>query len=677
MTALSEKVFILGIDGMDPLQTKKYLNMGLMPNLKEFLTRGAARKDLHMIGGHPTVTPPMWTTLGTGAYPTVHGITDFFGATEDLGKIVYNMDSRKCKAEHIWDVVIENGKKALVWHWVGCAWPPTSDSENLHVVDGTQPTGVNIGIGEVDSEKIIIASTITQEVVYKNRLATDLKTMCISTGMELENNENITSPDRQTTDDVIHGEEITTVAIKPAQTTHHNMCETPLDTVFSPIREAYGWTNIPPEGTKEMIILTSGGLVRRPCQIIKNEAGIYDTVLIYKSKKAAEPIAVLPKNVFVKDIVDDIIKEDKIIATTNRSMRVMELAEDGSTVRIWMSPAMDYSLNNLFHPKSIYQELLENVGYPQPNVMAAGFDGKLIRDCLIAGWEAMMEWNAASMNYLIDKYDYTLVASHFHNVDMIAHMLVADLKGTEKISHEIAQQLYQEMYEQTDRYIGKFLHLLDKGWSIMIVSDHGLVCPEYTQTHMYNGEYAVNAIYFKEWGYTVLKRDENGNELPEIDWSRTVAVTNRINHIYINLKGRNPHGIVDPKDKFELEERIMTDLYSYKDPVSGHRIVSVALRNKDAVLLGLGGPDSGDIVYFITDGYNGDHADCLSTCNGVCDTSCASVFMAAGAGIKQNVTTERTIRHVDVTATAAALLGIRMPHECEGAPVYQILVDSQ
>ena len=169
MEALSQKVLILGIDGMDPLQTKKYLKMGLMPNLQKFLDKGAAREDLHMIGGHPTVTPPMWTTLGTGVYPTVHGITDFFGATEDLGRIVYNMDSRRCKAEHIWDVVVESGQKALAWHWVGCAWPPTNESENLHVVDGTQPTGVNIGIAEVDSEKIVIASAITQTVVYKNR----------------------------------------------------------------------------------------------------------------------------------------------------------------------------------------------------------------------------------------------------------------------------------------------------------------------------------------------------------------------------------------------------------------------------------------------------------------------------------------------------------------------------
>ena len=41
MSAKTEKVFVLGIDGMDPVQTKKYLDAGLMPNLKKFLEKGA------------------------------------------------------------------------------------------------------------------------------------------------------------------------------------------------------------------------------------------------------------------------------------------------------------------------------------------------------------------------------------------------------------------------------------------------------------------------------------------------------------------------------------------------------------------------------------------------------------------------------------------------------------
>ena len=72
-----KKVLILGIDGMDPRLTKRYLEEGKMPNTAAFLARGAAQRELEMIGGQPTVTPPMWTTLATGASPRVHGITAY------------------------------------------------------------------------------------------------------------------------------------------------------------------------------------------------------------------------------------------------------------------------------------------------------------------------------------------------------------------------------------------------------------------------------------------------------------------------------------------------------------------------------------------------------------------------------------------------------------------------
>ena len=42
-------------------------------------------------------------------------------------------------------------------------------------------------------------------------------------------------------------------------------------------------------------------------------------------------------------------------------------------------------------------------------------------------------------------------------------------------------------------------------------------------------------------------------------------------------------------------------------------------------------------------------------------------------GLKVDFETERIIRQVDVVPTIATILGVRMPHQCEGAPIYQIL----
>ena len=147
----SNKILLLGVDGMDPRLTRKYVDEGIMPNVKKYIERGAQRHDLVMLGGHPTVTPPMWTTLATGAYANVHGITGFFRTGPESDEVDYNIDSRLCKAEQLWNVTAEAGLKTLVWHWPGSAWPPTSDNPNLMVVDGTTPGTVGHSTCTVDT----------------------------------------------------------------------------------------------------------------------------------------------------------------------------------------------------------------------------------------------------------------------------------------------------------------------------------------------------------------------------------------------------------------------------------------------------------------------------------------------------------------------------------------------
>lgn len=102
-------------------------------------------------------------------------------------------------------------------------------------------------------------------------------------------------------------------------------------------------------------------------------------------------------------------------------------------------------------------------------------------------------------------------------------------------------------------------------------------------------------------------------------------------------------------------------------------MVSLALRNRDAAVLGLGGPECGDFIYFTAEGYNYDHADGLSTTYGLYDTSLSPIFIGAGPGFKEGYRTKMMIRQVDVAPTMAVIGGVRMPRECEGAPMYSLL----
>lgn len=670
----TKKVFIMGIDGMDPKITQQYIDEGLMPNLVKFLERGSARENLAMIGGQPTVTPPMWTTLATGASPYVHSVHSFSRAGDYIGLAGYNFDSRNCLAEQLWNVTAEAGIKTLVWHWPGSAWPPSSDNPNLCVIDGTQPEGVNCGNSVVEEEKVMIADEKTPDVLFRAKAATDSNVPCFISGMEFEDNE---MEDALAT--LCGGQERMAVPMLE-QGDAETLSKLPMDVIYSPIKPAQGWADTPADA-KECTIIHSKGLIHRPCLILKNEEGIYDTMKIFKNKKETEPIATLKTNEYVKNVIDDAIveKTDERIQV-NRNMRILEMAEDGSHIRMWISAAMDFHNDTLWYPKSLLPEIVKNVGYPQPCSVAGGQDLQLVEDCMRATWDAAGEWTSDSIHYLIKEHGFQMVFSHFHNIDLQGHMIVQFLKrGNSSLDAETIQNLFREVYKQTDRYIGSYLDLLDDDWTIMIVSDHGQTCPEYHMSQLLCGDDNFNAKEMVDWGFTVLKKDENGNDLPEIDWSKTKAVMWRMGEVWINLKGREVHdgieGIVDPADKWQLEEEIMTKILETKSPMTGMRVAQLAMRNKDAVLLGMGGPKCGDIVFLAAEGYTMDHADSISTVEGACGTSCMSIFAAAGPGIKENFKTSRVVHHVDVTPTIATLFDIRMPNECEGAPIYQILTN--
>ena len=87
--AISNKIIVVGIDGMDPCLTKKYMARGVMPNVEKLMQHGSYREDLVLMGAQPTITPPCWTTLSTGAYPATHGITCFKKQGNDIADLVY------------------------------------------------------------------------------------------------------------------------------------------------------------------------------------------------------------------------------------------------------------------------------------------------------------------------------------------------------------------------------------------------------------------------------------------------------------------------------------------------------------------------------------------------------------------------------------------------------------
>ena len=663
---VNNKILIIGVDGMDPRATEHYLAEGKMPNVQKLLEQGAANEHLEMIGGHPTGTPPMWTTLATGCYANVHGITDFT-LQSDKGPeyTCYGFDSRRCRAEQLWNVFAEEGMKTLVFHWPGSSWPPTSDSPNLHVIDGTEPIGVGFGTSMVGHEFFAVADKNIADLTFKRPGEAQGVAPCAISDVDLGEND---------AKEAMGGQDAKHIILENREGTEGYIQYTNIPNSLSPLKEAANWVNAP-EGALEFTILMSGGLLRRPALLLKNENGVYDRVAVYTSKKAEEPIVILPRGEMVGNIMDiDYRGSEKIEVV--KSMRVVEIAEDGSRVRMYISDSYDIYDDSIFHPKSLHDDIVKNVGYPQNISMMVPEDGRGqdLFDCMLPLWDRYCAWMADTLHYLIEKEKYDVIFSHNHNVDAQMHTIARNMKhrNFSQYSAEEAQQYMEEIYKQTDRYVGRFLHYIDEGWTVFLVSDHALVCPEYERPQICEGSGVHAGGIMRDLGFTVMIKDENGNDTHEIDWSKTKAINSRNNNIYLNLKAKYDHGIISPEEQYEVEEEIMTALYSVKHPISGKRVIGLALRNKDAIILGYGGDQCGDIIIWTAEGYNDDHFDAITTTYGLNYTSLMPILIAAGKGINPGLT-KRVIRQVDFAPTVAVIGGVRMPRECEGAPIYQIL----
>jgi predicted AlkP superfamily phosphohydrolase/phosphomutase len=160
----------------------------------------------------------------------------------------------------------------------------------------------------------------------------------------------------------------------------------------------------------------------------------------------------------------------------------------------------------------------------------------------------------------------------------------------------------RQVYMNEDRMLGEVLEALDAGRfgadaMLLVVSDHGF-CSFRRQVNLNN---ALNDLGFLQFKF---KLDGNGqptterNTLAElmagqpkdhdflryVDWSATRAYSLGLGEVFVNLKGREPKGIVEPADYDKVLEEIRAGLLSLQDS-DGTRYVSTASR-RDALYSG-------------------------------------------------------------------------------------------
>ena len=183
-----------------------------------------------------------------------------------------------------------------------------------------------------------------------------------------------------------------------------------------------------------------------------------------------------------------------------------------------------------------------------------------------------------ALDHLLDTFEEGLLFFYFSSVDQGSHMLYR-YADPEHPFHEPDALLgdgIRTLYEQVDEALGRVRRAVDDETTLIVMSDHGFA-PFHTGVNL--------NTWLAERGYVTLRDPAERGGAPlflDVEWSGTRAYAFGLAGIYVNLRGRERDGVVEPgADYARLLDEIEHDLLAMVDPRTGHHPVSLVYRTRD------------------------------------------------------------------------------------------------
>ncbi len=217
----------------------------------------------------------------------------------------------------------------------------------------------------------------------------------------------------------------------------------------------------------------------------------------------------------------------------------------------------------------------------------------------------VLEDRLAQFEYAIENYDDGLLFFYFSSSDLQSHMFWwnADENPTHptRSSPEAAHrfQHVKELYQRLDGIIGDIHDRYGGKATIFVMSDHGFA--------NFGRQFNVNS-WLRDFGY--LNPRECTSILTDVDWSRTRAYGLGINGLYLNLKGRERDGIVEPGEEQEkLMKQLIARLQAVRD-FNGQQVIRKVYRANE-IYSGKATALAPDLIIGYARGYRASWETCL------------------------------------------------------------------
>ena len=623
----AKRAIIIGMDGASMELVNNVIEWGHSPNMAKLRNDGVYRP---MLGVFPTLTPPGWTALSTGSWPGNHKVMDFNirAVGEELDKTVWGINTGLCQSEYLWNLVERAGGKPILVKWE-MSWPPT-------VKTGIQVEGTGPGVSnhhQIAGYHLFVSGKWAPRPIGGQR---DPETLDPSALQRIKH--------------------IDSVDIKPVDTSQ--------------------WEGTLPDSKQQLqeVELTIQPLARGREDMNRGKTGIpksfygliyatsnsgYDRIMICHRRSVNEVVADLG----VGDWSDwwlDTFNIDSCDVEGYVRMKLVTLTPNADAFELFVPqiwPRSEYTV-----PAKIATAIDQNVGSFLQN-LARDALGQVDDDTYFELLDYHHQRLADVATYLAGENDWDVLMVETHAPDYASHFFLSqadEISGAAPETIHRCREGLRRTYESVDNMIGRIADLADDETVVLICADHGGTPNQFRSVDIEK--------VLEETGFIV--RLANG----KIDWTKTRALNVGLVHIFINLEGREPNGIVAAEDYEATQREIIAALHTYQDTETGRHPFSLAVTNADAEMLNLHGELVGDIVYALRPEFDGAHGKQLPSVSfGIGGQH--STFILSGAGVKKGVALERQVRVVDVAPTLCYLLGLPMPENVEGGVVYEALMD--